>query len=209
MSSTCSAPKRLRPHQGQRRRCSPAAQAGRRRSTRRSRGPGSSSAGPMPARSVSVPTRPRRAVRRARQPSAQCALDPSDAEAHAAMGDVFGQAGDFVRARGRVRGVASSQSRFGGDTNVLCWLGKRVRQTGTRAQRRPDRAIRLNPHFLSWQTKQFSYAYFNAGRYEDSLRMMERASRQTSGTAAFWCAEPRCSADSDGWTRRKPRSPRR
>ena len=39
-----------------------------------------------------------------------------------------------------------------------------------------DRAIRLNPHHLPWHAKPFSYAYFNAGRYEDALHMMERLS---------------------------------
>ena len=37
-----------------------------------------------------------------------------------------------------------------------------------------DRAIRLNPNYQIWQGFQFSWAYFSTGRYEDSLRILER-----------------------------------
>ena len=37
-----------------------------------------------------------------------------------------------------------------------------------------DRAIRLDPNYRPWQAWNFSAAYFGAGRFEDSLRILER-----------------------------------
>ena len=43
-----------------------------------------------------------------------------------------------------------------------------------RALEATNRAIRLNPNYQPWQAWNFSYAYFNGGRYEEALRVLER-----------------------------------
>ena len=37
-----------------------------------------------------------------------------------------------------------------------------------------DHAIRLNPNYQVWQAWNFSWAYFAVGRFEDTLRILER-----------------------------------
>ena len=115
----------------------------------------------------------RRAAREAAERAV--ALDPSDAEAHAALGDVFGQAGDFVRAEAEFEEALRLNP---GSAEMLTFYAGWASRFGKpeRGAEAADRAIRLNPHFLPWQAKQFSYAYFNAGRYEDALHMLERLS---------------------------------
>jgi tetratricopeptide (TPR) repeat protein len=113
----------------------------------------------------------RRAAREAAERAV--ALDPSGAEAHAAMGDVFGQAGDFVRAEAEYE---ESLRLNPGSAEILTFYAGWASSFGKpeRGAEAVDRAIRLNPHFLPWHASQFSYAYFNAGRYEDALHMIER-----------------------------------
>ncbi|ANY83674.1 adenylate cyclase (plasmid) [Microvirga ossetica] len=101
------------------------------------------------------------------------ALDPSDAEAHAAMGNAFGQAGDFVRAEAEYE---ESLRLNPGSAEILTFYAGWASSFGKpeRGAEAADRAIRLNPHHLPWHASQFSYAYFNAGRYDDALHMIER-----------------------------------
>ena len=116
-------------------------------------------------------------ARRAARDAAEraVALDPSDAEAHAVMGDAFGQAGDFVRAEAEYEEALRLSP---GSAEILTFYAGWGSGFGKpeRGAEAADRAIRLNPHYLPWQAKPFSYAYFNAGRYEDALHMMERLS---------------------------------
>ncbi len=103
------------------------------------------------------------------------ALDPSDAEAHTALGDAFGVAGDLVRAEMEfeesLRLNPGSAERL---THYAAWASSFGKPE--RAAEAADKAIRLNPRYLPWQAKPFSHAYFMAGRYEDALRMLERLS---------------------------------
>jgi len=103
------------------------------------------------------------------------ALDPSDAEAHVVFGDALGQTGDFVRAEAEYEEALRLSP---GAAEILTFYAGWGSGFGKpeRGAEAADRAVRLNPHYLPWQAKPFSYAYFNAGRYEDALRMMERLS---------------------------------
>ena len=103
------------------------------------------------------------------------ALDPSDAEAHAALGDAFAMAEDLTRAEAEfdeaLRLNPGSAELL---TMYAVWgisFGKPER--GAEAA---DKAIRLNPRHLPWQARPLSHAYFVVGRYEDVLRMLERLS---------------------------------
>jgi TolB-like protein len=106
------------------------------------------------------------------------ALDPSDAEAHAAMGDAFGQAGDLVRAEAEYEEALRLNP---GSAEILTFYAGWASSFGKpeRGAEAADRASRLNPHHLPWHASQFSYAYFNAGRYDDALRMIERRTPDT------------------------------
>jgi TolB-like protein/class 3 adenylate cyclase len=103
------------------------------------------------------------------------ALDPSDAEAHAALGDALAMAEDLARAEAEfdeaLRLNPGSAELL---TMYAVWgisFGKPER--GAEAA---DKAIRLNPRYLPWQARPLSHAYFVVGRYDDALRMLERLS---------------------------------
>jgi tetratricopeptide (TPR) repeat protein len=43
-----------------------------------------------------------------------------------------------------------------------------------RAADAADYSIRLDPNYPAWQAYDFPYAYFSAGRYADTLRILDR-----------------------------------
>jgi TolB-like protein/class 3 adenylate cyclase len=118
-------------------------------------------------------TSARRAARDAAERAV--ALDPSDAEAHAAMGEALALTGDLVRAEAEYDEALRLNP---GSAEMLTFYSGWGSTFGKpeRGAEAADRAIRLNPRYLPWQAKPFSPAYFMAGRYEDALRMMERLS---------------------------------
>jgi TolB-like protein/class 3 adenylate cyclase len=100
-------------------------------------------------------------------------IDPGDAMAHAELGWVLGNKGDF----------APSEAEFDkalrlnpGDAEVLAFYSLMASSFGhpERGAEAADRAIRLNPNYQVWQAWNFSWAYFAAGRFEDTLRILDR-----------------------------------
>ncbi len=63
-----------------------------------------------------------------------------------------------------------------GDADVLSGYSAWAVSFGhpERAAEAADRAIRLNPSYPPGQAPSFSYAYFSVGRYEDTLRILDR-----------------------------------
>jgi tetratricopeptide (TPR) repeat protein len=105
------------------------------------------------------------------------ALDPSDAEAHAALGETFASRGDF----GRGEAEFDTALRLNpGHVEVLTFYSGWASTFGKpeRGAEAADRAIRLNPSYAPWAANHFRYAYFMAGRYEDALRVSERQPKE-------------------------------
>ena len=100
-------------------------------------------------------------------------LDPSDAEAHAVLGMSYGDKNDFVRAKAELDAALRLAP---GATEILTFYIGWASTFGEpqRGADMVDRVIRLDPNYPMWTARPFSYAYFMAGRYEDTLRMMER-----------------------------------
>jgi tetratricopeptide (TPR) repeat protein len=101
------------------------------------------------------------------------ALDPGDAEAHAALAMRLSEAGEVARAK-----VAfdTALNLSPGSAEILTFYASSAVTLGDpeRGAEAADRAIRLNPNYPVWAGNFFRWAYFMAGRYEDALRVLER-----------------------------------
>jgi TolB-like protein/class 3 adenylate cyclase/Tfp pilus assembly protein PilF len=100
-------------------------------------------------------------------------IDPRDAMAHAQLAFALAMKGDF----------APSEAEFDtalrlnpGDAEVLAMYAAWPSSFGhpEHGAEAADHAIRLNPNYQVWQAWNFSWAYFAVGRFEDTLRILER-----------------------------------
>ena len=100
-------------------------------------------------------------------------LDPSDAEAHAVFGMSLGDQDDLVRAKAE---LDTALGLAPGAAEILTFYSGWASTFGEpeRGADMVDQVIRLNPNFPMWSAGPFSYAYFQAGRYESALRMLDR-----------------------------------
>ena len=100
-------------------------------------------------------------------------LDPSDAEAHAVFGMSLGDQDDLVRAKAE---MDTALSLAPGAAEILTFYAGWTSAFGEpdRGADMVDQVIRLSPNYPMWNAGPFSYAYFQAGRYEDALRMSDR-----------------------------------
>lgn len=100
-------------------------------------------------------------------------LDPGDPEAHAVMGTSLGVKGDFVRAKAE---FDTALRLAPGASEILIFYTGWASTFGEpeRGAELVDQVMRLDPNFPNWASGQFAYAYFMAGRYEESLGMLER-----------------------------------
>jgi tetratricopeptide (TPR) repeat protein len=103
-------------------------------------------------------------------------IDPSDASGHAMLGMILGLQGDL----GPAEAEFDTALRLNpGDAGILAGYASWAVAFGhpERAAEFADRAVRLNPDYHVWDAYNFSYAYFSTGRYEDTLRILERLPR--------------------------------
>lgn len=99
-------------------------------------------------------------------------LDPSDAEAHAALGMSLGDRGDIARAKAE---LDTALRLAPGSAEILTFYAGWASAFGEpeRGAQLVDRVIRLDPNYPMWTSGPFSYAYYMVGRYEDALKMLE------------------------------------
>jgi TolB-like protein/class 3 adenylate cyclase len=99
-------------------------------------------------------------------------LDPSDAEAHAALGMSLGERGDLSRAKAE---LDTAMRLAPGSAEILTFYAAWAASFGEpeRGAELVDRVIRLDPNYPMWTSGPFSYAYYMVGRYDDALKMME------------------------------------
>jgi TolB-like protein/class 3 adenylate cyclase len=109
-------------------------------------------------------------------------LDPSDAEAHAALGMSLGERGDLSRAKAE---LDTAVRLAPGSAEILTFYASWAASFGEpeRGAELVDGVIRLDPNYPMWTSGPFSYAYYMAGRYEDALKMLEG---QTLDTYNKW-----------------------
>jgi TolB-like protein/DNA-binding SARP family transcriptional activator/Tfp pilus assembly protein PilF len=100
-------------------------------------------------------------------------LDPSDAEAHAVFGISLGHQSDLVGAKAE---LDTALRLAPGAAEILTFYSVWAPTFGEpdRGADMVDQVIRLNPNYPMWSARLFAYAYFQAGRYEDALHMMDR-----------------------------------
>jgi TolB-like protein/DNA-binding winged helix-turn-helix (wHTH) protein len=115
-------------------------------------------------------------------------LDPSDAEAHAALGWSFIDRNDPARAKPEFdTALRMAPNQF----EILTFYACLASTFGEpqRGAEMVDQAIRLNPNYPMWSTRLFAAAYFMAGRYEDALRIQDRLSPENYGEW-IWAYRP-------------------
>ncbi|TSD86088.1 adenylate/guanylate cyclase domain-containing protein [Mycobacterium sp. KBS0706] len=101
------------------------------------------------------------------------ALDPYDAGAHGALGEILGRRGELGHAKAEMdTALALNPGSFRILIYYLSWASSFGEPE--RGAEMADRAIRLNPNYPSWACGGLRYAYFMVGRYQDALRVMER-----------------------------------
>lgn len=100
-------------------------------------------------------------------------IDPGDALAHAILGMILGQQGDFARSEVEFDMALRLNP---GSADILTLYSGFAGTFGhpERGAEAVDRAIRLNPSYQFWQAWYFEGAYFSVGRYEDALAILER-----------------------------------
>jgi TolB-like protein len=115
------------------------------------------------------------AARRGREEAARRALelDPSDAEAHAAMAIALGLQGKLAQAEAELDKALSLGP--GNSVVLVTYIGwaSTLGRPGRGAEL-VDRAIRLDPSYPLWAASSFACAYLMANRHEDTLRIIER-----------------------------------
>lgn len=101
------------------------------------------------------------------------ALDPNDADARGALGEMLARQGKFDRAKAELEtALRLNPGSFSVLTYYLSWasaFGEPARGADL-----ADRAVKLNPNYQPWASGGLRYAYFMAGRYDDALKVMER-----------------------------------
>jgi pentatricopeptide repeat protein len=100
-------------------------------------------------------------------------LDPSDAEAHAVFGMSLSDKGDIARAKVE---LDTALRLAPGSAEILTFYsGYAARfDEPERGARMVDQVIRLDPNYPMWAAGIYSKAYFEAGRYEDAWKMLQR-----------------------------------
>ena len=133
------------------------------------------------------------------------ALDPSDAEAHAAMGDAFGQAGDFVRAEAEYE---ESLRLNPGSAEILTFYAGWASSFGKpeRGAEAADRAIRLNPHSPAMAREPIQLCLLQCGAIRGCLahdRAADAGPVEPRLFGAAGCGVRRARTDGRGESRRR------
>jgi TolB-like protein/DNA-binding SARP family transcriptional activator len=115
-------------------------------------------------------------------------LDPSDAEAHAVFGISLGHQNDLVGAKAELDAALRLAS---GAAEILTFYSVWASSFGEpdRGADMVDQVIRLNPNYPMWSARLFAYAYFQAGRYENALHMMDRLTLDNYAVST-WAMRP-------------------
>jgi TolB-like protein/Flp pilus assembly protein TadD len=101
------------------------------------------------------------------------ALDPGDAEAHAALAMRLGEKGELARAEAA---FDTALRLSPGSAEILTFYAAWASTFGKpeRGAEIADQAIRLNPNYPMWAAGPFAWSYFHTGRHEDAARLLER-----------------------------------
>ena len=132
------------------------------------------------------PERNRRAAAEAAERAVE--LSPSDAKAHAVLGLSLRHKNDFVRTRSELE-TALTLAPYASEIQVVYAGGASSFGQARRGAEMVDKLVRLEPNFPIWSARQFSHAYFMAGRYGEALEMMEQI-QPDNYTLIFWAMRP-------------------
>ena len=104
-------------------------------------------------------------------------IDPSDALAHAVLASALAGQGNFRPGEAEFDTALRLNP---GDAEILSMYATWAVTFGhpERGAEAADRAIRLNPNYEPFHAYDFSYAYFVVGRFEDTLRVVERLPKE-------------------------------
>jgi TolB-like protein/Flp pilus assembly protein TadD len=101
------------------------------------------------------------------------ALDPGDAEAHAALGSALADRGEFVRAKASFdTALRMAPNAFEILTFYASWSATLGDLEG--GAKFAERAISLNPDYPMWAAGAYAWAFFQVGRYDEVLGLLDR-----------------------------------
>jgi tetratricopeptide (TPR) repeat protein len=100
-------------------------------------------------------------------------IDPTDSEAHAMMGEVYGYKGQFDLAAAEFERALTLNPSDTVSLGLFLFWSAAVGQAEKGAEA-ADRLIRLDPNYETFTGQAIAYAYFMVGRYEDTLRVLSR-----------------------------------
>jgi TolB-like protein/class 3 adenylate cyclase len=110
------------------------------------------------------------------------ALDPMDAEAHAKFGLILAGRGELRRGEEEFE-TALRLNPGSADIMTLYAGWSPTFDKAERGAEYADRVMRLNPNYPVWAGRNLRNAYFNVGRYEDALHIMEGQPIETIQTS--------------------------
>lgn len=112
------------------------------------------------------------------------ALDPLDAEAHAAFGGALGMIGDLQQVAVELKKAVSLNPN---SADILTFYASWASGFGEVEEgvEAAERAIRLNPNSPPWAIAAYRYAFFMAGRYEEALRLQRQRPKEVYGRPDF------------------------
>ena len=109
--------------------------------------------------------------------------DPSDAYAHAALGEALGANGEMQQAELEYDKALELNP---GSADILTFYSGWAMSFGKpeAGAEAADRARRLNPNYPRWAAAgYFAHAYFSVGRYEDTLEVLNRLPAESRGSS--------------------------
>ncbi|MBL8894316.1 MAG: adenylate/guanylate cyclase domain-containing protein [Rhizobiales bacterium] len=104
-------------------------------------------------------------------------IDPMDAGAHAALGQMLALNGDFARAKAEFDEAFRLNP---GSADILAIYAGWASTFGEpeRGAELADQVIRINPNYPIAQSGSLYFAYFMGGRFDDALRILDKQPRE-------------------------------
>jgi TolB-like protein/class 3 adenylate cyclase/Tfp pilus assembly protein PilF len=125
-------------------------------------------------------------IQQAREAAARkaVALDPADAQAHAALATYYMDIGETARGEAEFEKALRLNP---GSADLLATYAGWASNFGKpdRGVAYAERAMRLNPDTPPWAMYNFAYAYFMDGRYADALRAFDRMPAEAYSPSAY------------------------
>ena len=111
-------------------------------------------------------------------------LDPLDGNAHAALAEAYGSAGNTEQTKSEYDKALDLNPNSADILSSYAGWASTFGQS-ERGVEAAERALRLNPNAPTWTYVSYRWAFLIAGQYDDALAMHQRRPRDSYGRADF------------------------